>query len=228
MSADHDDFATEPVWGLPEVPPEGEEILWQGSPSWRGLALHVFHVRAIAVYFGLLFAWTLVSTFGSGAGFPAALASSAPYVLPAALCIGILCVWAIMISRTTAYTITNRRVVMRFGLALTKSINIPFKVITAADLKVLPGGTGDVPLTLSEGERIGYLHLWPHVRPLRLAQPQPMLRAIPQAHNVAAILGRALSQSIDAPQGGRPARAPAAPSNPPQAEAARGSLAAPA
>ncbi|MEO0720506.1 MAG: PH domain-containing protein, partial [Pseudomonadota bacterium] len=26
----HDDFEIEPVSGLPEAPPEGEHILWQG------------------------------------------------------------------------------------------------------------------------------------------------------------------------------------------------------
>ena len=28
----HDDFKFEPVRGLPEALPEGEHILWQGSP----------------------------------------------------------------------------------------------------------------------------------------------------------------------------------------------------
>jgi hypothetical protein len=29
----HDDFAFEPVKGLPELPPEGEHLLWQGRPN---------------------------------------------------------------------------------------------------------------------------------------------------------------------------------------------------
>ena len=29
----HDDFQIEPVPGLPERPPEGERILWQGRPN---------------------------------------------------------------------------------------------------------------------------------------------------------------------------------------------------
>ncbi|MEO0946437.1 MAG: PH domain-containing protein, partial [Pseudomonadota bacterium] len=38
----HDDFATEPVRGLPERPPEGEEILWQGQPSAWALTRSAF------------------------------------------------------------------------------------------------------------------------------------------------------------------------------------------
>lgn len=34
----HDDFAVEPIPGLPELPPEGEHILWQGAPCWHALA----------------------------------------------------------------------------------------------------------------------------------------------------------------------------------------------
>ncbi len=30
----HDDFEAEPIKGLPEMPPEGEVILWQGQPNW--------------------------------------------------------------------------------------------------------------------------------------------------------------------------------------------------
>ena len=46
------EYATEPVKGLPELLPTGERMLWQGQPSWRALAIRVFHVRKIAIYFG--------------------------------------------------------------------------------------------------------------------------------------------------------------------------------
>ncbi|MEM1103487.1 MAG: hypothetical protein AAGH48_05230, partial [Pseudomonadota bacterium] len=53
----HDDFAAEPIRGLPEALPEGERILWQGEPTWRQLAVNVFHIRALAIYFGVLMIW---------------------------------------------------------------------------------------------------------------------------------------------------------------------------
>ena len=46
----------EPQFGLPEPLPASERILWQASPQWRGVALRVFHVRKLAVYFALILA----------------------------------------------------------------------------------------------------------------------------------------------------------------------------
>ena len=65
----------EPVHGLPEELPAGEEILWQGAPDWRAFAMHVFHVRAIALYGAILCAWRLVTVLYDGYGVAAALSS---------------------------------------------------------------------------------------------------------------------------------------------------------
>ena len=55
---DHDDFQPpEPIRGLPEVPPEGEHILWQGSPNWWALANEALMLRWVAVYFAFLAVW---------------------------------------------------------------------------------------------------------------------------------------------------------------------------
>jgi len=45
----HDDFAFDPVKGLPEHLPQGEVMLWQGSPHWQSLALRAFHIRKVAL-----------------------------------------------------------------------------------------------------------------------------------------------------------------------------------
>jgi hypothetical protein len=50
--------------GLPGALPEGETIQWQGSPDWRSLARHAFHVRKVAVYFALLGAVGLAFALG--------------------------------------------------------------------------------------------------------------------------------------------------------------------
>ena len=52
--------------GLPERLPEGERLLWQGAPDWRRLALHVFHVRGLALYFAGIIAYCLVSAIVDG------------------------------------------------------------------------------------------------------------------------------------------------------------------
>ena len=51
-------------------------------------------------------------------------------------------------------------------------------------------GSGDIPLALTPGNRIAWMLLWPHVRPWRMLKPEPTLRAIPDAADVAAILAK--------------------------------------
>ncbi len=47
----HDDFALEPIKGLPEVPPEGEEILWQGRPQVWPLMIAALAFWWVMAYF---------------------------------------------------------------------------------------------------------------------------------------------------------------------------------
>jgi hypothetical protein len=48
------------------------------------------------------------------------------------------------------------------------------------------------PLALAAGRRIAYMNLWPHARPFHIAHPQPALRSIPGAEDVAEILRQAM------------------------------------
>ena len=131
------------------------------------------------------------------------------WVTPIALAaVAMLAFLAWLTARTTVYTITNRRVVMRFGAALPKAFNLPFAIIQGAALKPLSGGAGDLALTLKAPNKIAFLHLWPHVRPWRVASPQPTFRATPDAEAVAAILASAMQSvgavKLESPE--RPAR----------------------
>ena len=45
------EYDFEEVRGIPYRLPEDEKILWQGSPNWRSLAVHLCHVRTITLYF---------------------------------------------------------------------------------------------------------------------------------------------------------------------------------
>jgi hypothetical protein len=192
VSRGHDDYHVEPIRGLPENLPPGEEILWQGAPLWWQLAKDVFHIRAAACYFGALMAWRAsvrMTDAGDGVAALAAVCSLLPVAL---IGIGLLALLAWLSSRTTVYTITNRRIVLRIGVALTTAVNIPFCVVSAAGFCPRAGGTGNISLALSGDHRVAYSNLWPHVRPWRLAAPEPMLRAIPQAAEVATLLAAAL------------------------------------
>ncbi len=189
MIQEHDG---EPIRGLPERLPAGEHILWQGEPAWKSLAVRVFHTRALSIYCGVILGWRVATAFYDGHGFAGAVNAVlwlAPFMLAA---VGILALLAWWVGRTTVYTITNRRVVMRYGIAFDMALNIPFTVVASAALKTYPDGTGNIALTITGPDRMAYLALWPHARPWRLVRAEPMLRTIPEAAKVAELLAGAL------------------------------------
>ena len=197
---EHDDEAAP---GLPAPLPVGERLLWRGAPDWRVLARRSFHLYKLAAYFGVLIAWRFISSLADGGGLAAAAASTL-WTLPlAALALGFIAVLAWLVASNTVYTLTDRRVVMRVGIVLTVTFNLPLRRIEAARLHALPGGVdgraGDIALVLDAEDRIGYIHLWPHVRPWRFARTEPMLRALPDAAPVAQLLADALQQSLATP-----------------------------
>jgi hypothetical protein len=173
--------------GLPGRLPEGEEVLWQSGPSWRALARHAFHIRVVAVYFSLLVGWRVLGSMMSG--------HDLRYALLGALGIALFCLFAWLIARTTTYTITQKRVVLTYGMALPKSLNLPFSAIESADMKLHPNGTGDIALRLPASKRLSYLLLWPHVRSGAQGRAQPVLRCIPTPKEASEILARAVAMA---------------------------------
>ena len=186
------EFAFEPVHGLPENLPPGEALRWQGAPDWRVLARRAFYVRTVAFYFGLLMLLRFVFMLSSGSGLKEAVLAALWLALLGALAVGILALLAWLYSRSTVYSITDRRVVIRFGVALPMAVNIPFKIIESAGLRAYADGSGDIPLVLGGGQKVSYLIMWPNVRPWRFSNPQPMLRGIRDAAKAAEILSEAL------------------------------------
>lgn len=181
--------------GLPEPLPPGERQLWQGAPQWWSLARRAFHVGPIALYFVALLAWRAGAALYAGdtiAQTVIAVLWLAPLAL-AALCILALMAW--LTARTTLYTITDRRIVMRIGIVLSVTFNLPYRMIDSAALRIYSDGSGDIPLALAGEDRISYLHLWPHAQPWRIARSIPMLRCVPAAPSVATILSRAVAAS---------------------------------
>lgn len=193
------EYESEPVRGLPAELPAGETILWQGAPTWRSLARRVFHVRKVAIYFGLLALWRVGAALADGATVADAAGSALWLVPPALVAIGLLVLLAWLTARTTVYTITSSRVVMRYGIAFPACVNVPFKVIASADLKQYADGTGEIPMALKGPDTVAYFYLWPHARPWRLRKPEPMLRGVPDASRVAGILSGALSAAVSGP-----------------------------
>lgn len=183
--------------GLPEPLPRGERLLWQGAPDWRALARHAFHVRGLSLYFAVILAARALNELTNG-GSAADAASAIAWLLPVAVfALGMLHLLAYLSSKSTLYTITDRRVIMRVGIVLTLTFNLPFKFIGSAGFKARSSGTGDIPLALAGNDKIAYVHLWPHARPWRVASPEPMLRCIPDAERVAALLAQAWARSTN-------------------------------
>jgi len=195
---DHKHFAGpehgwEPEPGLPEPLPVGERQLWQGAPDARVVAREIFHIRAVAIYFAVLLAWKLFADWHDGVGLVDALVGTLKVAPLPLLGLAILYGLALAVSRTTLYTLTDKRVVMRIGMVLSVTYNIPLCQVAAADLRKDADGTGDICLRLIDGQRIAYPHLWPHARPWHLARPEPSLRCLHDVAAVASLLGEAWS-----------------------------------
>lgn len=189
--------------GLPEPLPNGERLLWQGAPDWRVLAREAMHLRMLAVYFALLLAARGVNVLAGGGSARDALLSVLWPLPLAAAALGLLALLAWLVCRTSVYTITDRRVVMRIGIVLSITFNLPFSQIESAGLRRGTGATGDITLVLADTDHIAYVHLWPHARPWHLKRTEPMLRALPRVQAVADLLAAALAASAT-----RPGRAP--------------------
>lgn len=191
----HDDFDLEPVHGLPARLPPGETLLWQGSPDWRSLAVRALHVRKVAIYFALLAAWSGISALRDGTSAGAAGMAVLTQVGLGFAAVALLGGIAWLAARATVYTVTSERLVIRFGIALPMTVNLPFNAIESALLCRHTDGTGDLPLVLAAGHRVGYLLMWPHVRPWQYRRVQPMIRCVTDVDHVAALLADSLRAS---------------------------------
>ena len=191
-SAEHE---FEAALGLPEPLPAGETILWQGAPNWTAMAKQVFRMQWLAMYFAVIVVLQIFSVAGNEGGLTEGWSSVALAFFLAIiglLLVGLLAYWS---ATTTMYTLTNRRIVMRVGIVLTVTFNLPYKSLKSADLKLYKDGTGDIPMQIATDDKIAYFHLWPHARPWRLATPEPMMRCVPNANQVATILTEAWKTS---------------------------------
>jgi ABC-type transport system involved in multi-copper enzyme maturation permease subunit len=135
----------------------------------------------VAGYFAFLFAWRTIGGAATETWTESATAASFFLVLGVIVC-AILLVVGVVQAKSTVYTLTNRRVAMRIGAALTMTLNLPFRKIQNANLGVRKSGTGTIALEMSReaGElRLSYVMTWPHVRPWRLKHPNRRCAAFP-------------------------------------------------
>lgn len=193
MKHDIKQFEASQLKELPAPLPDGERVIWQGRPTVKGLALRAFHVREVPLYFGAFLVWRLWSNWSVGAPLADIVWTITATVVPAVISVAVLTGLAWLFARACCYTITSKRVLLQFGVALPMTMNIPLSKIAGAAVKIYRDGTGDIPLALADKERVSHLLLWPHVRPWKLIVSQPMLRSVPDAAAVAAKMQEALT-----------------------------------
>lgn len=196
----------EAVWGLPDYLPDGEHIVWQGKPGWKRLAIEAFHVRKVALYFLLLIGIHLAYKSADGATLATLMKGSALLALLGVAAIGILALLAWLYARTTIYTVTNKRLVLRFGVALPLMINVPWVKVDKVDLVSRGTGSGDIVLTVNEAEKMSYWLLWPHVRPWHFSPVQPTLRSVPDVEVAVGALRSVIGSTATQPAPAKPER----------------------
>lgn len=179
--------------GIPAALPASERLLWRGSPDWKLLARTKFHVNKLAGYFGLMLLLYVVRQLLNGSEPGAVVAGAVGFGLLAGVALALVLIFARATARSTVFSLTNRRLIVRCGVALPLTMNLPLSKIDHAELREHADGSGDIALTPAVDSRASYILLWPYVRPWRWSRVQPMLRAVADAGYVAETLGRALS-----------------------------------
>lgn len=185
---------------LPQPFPDGEELLWQGSPSSFESARRILHVGVVTLYFGLLLGWRILLDIRDGKESLHILLNSVPLLLSALVAVSLLLLLSWLIARTTVYSITTHRLLMQIGVALPMTVNIPLKKIRSADVLQRSDGSGDIVLSVKDLEHLGYVHFWPHVRSWSVRNPQPSLRALENVEQVATLFSKALHASAGQPE----------------------------
>jgi hypothetical protein len=193
--------------GIGEPLPAGETLLWTGAPVTGEIARRVCHTRGVVWYFAAL-AGLVVFGGATGGGIGTSATALLTLAAMALAVLGFSRVYAALVARTTVYAITDRRLVLRIGVAIPAVLNVPLEQIDAVDLRAVRAGAGDVTVALSGGARVAYLLLWPHARPWRYAHPEPALRGIADAAAVGVVLADAVRARLDALAPAEPVAAP--------------------
>ncbi|GAB5414631.1 MAG: photosynthetic complex putative assembly protein PuhB [Congregibacter sp.] len=182
------EYEFEPVRGLPEYLPEGETLIWQGSPDARTMGRRVFRVRVVAVYFAALIAVHLGFQLSQGRSVGETLLGSSWMLALGVAAVAILAGMAAAYAKTTVYTLTDKRIVLRSGVAMPMMVNIPLNTVTAADMRAFGDGSGDIIFSVERRKRLSHILLWPNVRPWKFTPVQPAFRSVQNIEAVAAAL----------------------------------------
>ena len=183
----------EPVPGLPGRLPDGEFIVWQGQPEFKTVMTRLLRARWIAVYFAIAALWSVAVGINNSENAWALLGRVTFIGAAAIILFGLMALYARAVAKTSLYTLTNQRVVMRVGIAISASFNLPFKQIAGADFRVGKDGSGDVALTLKSGHGLSGSVFFPHQRGGLWRKLSPQMICLTDAKSVAEKLAQQLS-----------------------------------
>jgi Bacterial PH domain len=182
----------EPVPGLPGRLPDGEFIVWQGQPEFKTVMTRLLRARWVAAYFAIAALWSVAVGINNSESAWALLGRMTFIVVAAVILFGLMALYARAVANTSLYTLTNRRVVMRVGIAISASFNLPFKQIAGADFRVGNDGSGDVALALKSGHGLSGSVFFPHQRGGLWRKLSPQMICLADAKIVAEKLAQQL------------------------------------
>lgn len=186
--------------GLTDPLPAGETILWQSAPAEKRMGASIFHYRWLMLYVAGAMVLAMFGARQSGYPFGQALAMATLAIPLAAIGFALLEAIGRLSARASTYTLTNRRLILKIGIALDMTVSIPLSAVTDAAIRHGRGRSGDIALTVKDTGGVGYVGLWPHARPWHYSVPSPMLRALPDVEHAAMIIGDALIAFNTAPR----------------------------
>lgn len=189
------DVAREPlrarIRGVNEALPAGERVLWEGSPDPKALARHLFYVRPISVYLSAMVLWW-VAVNASQAGTTSFWVTLATQILLSSGVVVSAWLFARAIARGTTYAITDRRLVLNFGVIFPMTINLPLRYVQGASARQFSDKSGQIAVQLTTKEKLAWIVLFPHVRPWKFNNPEPLLRGLTDPAKVGEILREAV------------------------------------
>ena len=182
---------------LAENLPADEVLIWQGRPEANAIATRAMRLWYVVAYLlGLVVLRTGYLIMG-GAPISEWSALLAWQSLASLFIVGLIAGLSALYGKTTIYSLTNRRLILRTGAAVPIHVNFPLEQIASADLKVFPDGTGDIALTLENSDKLYWLLLWPNVRSWWVRPLQPLLRGLRDFELAASALASAASAESD-------------------------------
>ena len=158
--------------------PADEVLIWQGRPEANAIAIRAMYLWYVVAYlFGLVVLRTGYLVMGDApiSEWSALLAWQS---LASLFIVGVIVGLSVLYGKTTIYSLTNRRLILRTGAAVPIHVNFPLEQIASADLKVFSDGTGDIALKLENSDKLYWLLLWPNVRSWWVRPLQPLLRGL--------------------------------------------------